>query len=53
MVFPSSKNLTKLALRDLRRKFIEELRRAPSLDENGYICTKDDAINAFDRALSR
>lgn len=33
-----------------RDAFIRELRAAPSLDENGYICVKDEAISAFDRS---
>lgn len=33
-----------------REAFIRELRSAPSLDDNGYICTKDVAIRAFDRS---
>jgi len=37
---------------DLRARFIRELTNAPSLDENGYICTKHEAIEAFDRAVS-
>ena len=33
-----------------REVFIRELRSAPSLDDNGYICTKDVAIRAFDKS---
>lgn len=35
----------------LRERFRRELAKAASLDENGYICTKDEAMSAFDRAF--
>jgi hypothetical protein len=35
----------------MRERFRRELVDAPGLDENGYICTKHEALMAFDRLL--
>ena len=36
----------------LRELYLKNLQAVPSLDENGYICTKDLALKAFDEALA-